>query len=122
MPKAFFWASRNLRPNVKMTNKKTEILIETRERTVVRWLEKEVRTFCHVCRVESFFILPEHAAIEAGSGVREIFRLIESGLAHFIETADGLVLVCQASLSADINAARNPKTFLAILTHAVDNR
>ena len=104
-----------------MKNKKTEILIETHERTFFRWLEKEVRTFCPVCRTDGFFILPERAAVETGASVREIFRRVESGAVHFIETANGLTLVCQASLPIVKTDALKSETYLAILTKAANN-
>jgi len=104
-----------------MKNKKTEILIETHERTLVRWLEKEVRAFCRPCLTEGFFILPERAAIESGASVREIFRLVESGAVHFIETENRLTLICRASLSIAASETLSPETILAITTKSVDN-
>jgi hypothetical protein len=104
-----------------MKNKKTEILIETHERTVVRWLEKEVRAFCRTCETEGFFILPERAAIETGASVREIFRLVESSAVHFIETDNRLTLICRASLLVDAPEALQSETLLAITTKAADN-
>jgi len=101
-----------------MKNKKTEILIETRERTLIRWLEKEIRAFCEECRDESLFILPERAAVETEASVREIFRRVESGAVHFIETENRLTLICRASLLIKEPDALKTETFLAILTKA----
>lgn len=84
-----------------MRNKKTEITIETRELTVLRWVEKEIRGFCPECGRERLFILPERAAMETGASVREIFRAVEAGAVHFIETETRLTLVCRASLAVD---------------------
>ena len=106
---------------LKMKNKKTEILIETHERTLVRWLEKEVRSFCRVCLTEGFFILPERAAIESGASVREIFRMVESGAVHFIETDNRLTLVCRASLSIAASDTLKNETFLTTSAKSVDN-
>jgi len=104
-----------------MKNKKTEILIETHERTLIRWLEKEVRSFCRGCLTEGFFILPERAAIETGTSVREIFRMVESGAVHFIETDNRLTLICRASLSIAEKDALKSQTFLTISNKSVDN-
>jgi hypothetical protein len=41
---------------------------------------------------------PEAAAARAGLRVREIYRLVEAGSVHFLESADGTVLVCVDSL------------------------
>lgn len=83
-----------------MKHARTEILIETRERTLLRWIEKEMQMLCAVCGSQSSFILPERAALETGTSVRDLFRLIENAAVHFIETADGLTLVCRGSLAA----------------------
>lgn len=103
-----------------MKNKKTEILIETHERTLFRWLEKEVRAFCVRCGSESLFILPERAAVETQASVREIFRRVESGAVHFIETESRLTLVCQASLVGKEPDALKSETVLAILTKSAE--
>ena len=89
-----------------MKNKRTEILIETRERTMVRWLENKITTACHGCGEQQNFILPEHAAIETGTSVREVVRLVETGDLHFLETVDGLLMICEPSLSAMATARR----------------
>ena len=98
--KSYFRASKNLR-HLRMKNKKTEILIETRERTLIRWIEKEVQMFCPLCGLLSSFVLPEQAAMETGATVRDIFQLVEKASVHFIETSEGLTLVCLVSLQAD---------------------
>jgi RNA polymerase sigma factor (sigma-70 family) len=47
---------------------------------------------------------PEEAAAAAGINTRELYRLIEEGLLHFIETPGGTLLVCLSQLTQKENA------------------
>lgn len=82
-----------------MTRPETRILIEKHERTIVRPLRDAVHGFCIECGAESRFLIPEHAAAAAHVTVREIYRRVESGALHFIESSDGTTLICRASIS-----------------------
>jgi hypothetical protein len=44
-------------------------------------------------------IHPEEAAARAGVGLRAIYRLVEAHKLHFIETPEGLVLICLNSVT-----------------------
>lgn len=89
----------------------TEIIIQTRERIFVRRPANELRTICAGCQTETVFITLEQATMQTGTSVREIFRRIERGLIHFIETAEGLMLVCPASLE---NSIINPQVVVRL--------
>lgn len=83
---------------MKQTTK--EIFIETRERIVFRQTTSmEIETVCSACNAASIFIQPERAALFFKLTPREIYRRIENGAIHFLETATGATLVCAASLS-----------------------
>jgi len=43
-------------------------------------------------------VTPNQAANIAGTDARVIFRKVESGQIHFIESADGALLICKQSL------------------------
>jgi hypothetical protein len=43
-------------------------------------------------------ITPEDAATIAGTCIRTVYRLIEAGTIHYVETPAGTVLVCVVSL------------------------
>ena len=95
-----------------MKNRKIEIHIEKRERITFFRAAEEIRIICAVCECETLFIAPERAAVSHGMTVREIFRRVESGALHFIETGDGLTLICLNSLSDEndeITALHNLK-------------
>lgn len=81
--------------------KRTIITSRTHEKLVVRWVKAESRKiFCAACAAEVEMLSVEEAVAVSGLWAREIFRLIESGAIHFIETAVGLTLVCLSSLDA----------------------
>jgi hypothetical protein len=106
MPKAQFRASRKLASDnlKKMKNRKIEIRIEKRERITFFQPPGEIRVVCALCQTPSIFIAPEHAAVSFNITMREIFRRIERGFVHFLETESGLTLVCTASLLSAINS------------------
>ena len=83
-----------------MKQKTTEIFIETQERIVFRQTSaREIETACAACDSDSIFIQPERAAFLFNLTTREIYRRIERGTIHFLETDAGATLVCAASLS-----------------------
>lgn len=73
---------------------KTEIVIRTRSRTVIRSRGRPVRRWCAFCRKESPMLSPNEAACFFRTTAREIFRLAEAGEIHFHETTDGALFVC----------------------------
>ena len=77
-----------------------EIIIQTRERIFARRSADEVQSLCPTCQTGTVFIEPGRAALQTGTSVRRIFRRIENGTIHFVETPEGLVLVCQQSLTS----------------------
>jgi hypothetical protein len=53
---------------------------------------------CAICGEDAQLIVAEKAAAISRLSRRVIYRWIESGALHFIETPDGEVLVCGSSL------------------------
>jgi hypothetical protein len=73
----------------------TTIAVETEETVVLRvW--RPLRVGCRVCGAE--MAQPEAAAVATGLRLREIYRRIEAGTVHFLESADGALAVCLDSL------------------------
>jgi hypothetical protein len=87
------------RPEPKMKNRKTEILIETHEQILIRAVPGELLAFCPACGAETLFVAPERAILATGLTMREIFRLLEGGVLHFIETETGAAFFCSDALS-----------------------
>ena len=78
----------------------TEVIIERDELLVVRRPRGRVPGWCEACG-ETEFVTPETAALLAGSNTRTVYRLVESGLIHFLETPEGFLLVCLRSLTKE---------------------
>ncbi len=77
--------------------RKTVVSIETRQLTVIRARRPVVLAWCERCSAQVRMVTPEQAAAFAGTRPRAIYRRVESGGLHFIETGEGL-LICAGSL------------------------
>ncbi|HEY8559212.1 MAG TPA: hypothetical protein VIL74_02330 [Pyrinomonadaceae bacterium] len=77
--------------------KRIEIKMEEHEITVIRTRRKRT-AFCEFCRARVLMLPPEAAAILSHSTSRNIFRRVEAGELHFLETTEGALLVCCRSL------------------------
>ncbi|MFN0124380.1 MAG: hypothetical protein ACKV2V_28095 [Blastocatellia bacterium] len=80
------------------TKKFTRIVVETERTLLVDTAYQPQREHCPLCAAETEMTAPEHAAILARVPPRAIYRWIEAGQVHFVETQDGGVLVCTVSL------------------------
>ena len=79
------------------TTKHTEIKLETHEVTIIR-TRKRRTAFCEFCQANVWMLSPETAAVLVQSTSRSIFRRVEAGELHFLETPEGALLVCCKSL------------------------
>ena len=84
--------------------KRTETIIETHEVWVVRKPAGPPAAWCLECAGHPPLLTPEEAAALSGLSLRAIFRLIEAGGVHFLETAGDSLLVCPASLAPQAEA------------------
>jgi hypothetical protein len=85
-------------------NKTTIITIETWRSTVLR--RRQVQTFwCEHCSAQVAMLSPAQAAHLTGATERAIFRRIENGDIDFIETPEGNLLICSASLLGEKRAS-----------------
>ena len=81
--------------------KRTIIKTQTREIFIVRRAGESSRIFrCDECRRDAEWLTLAASAKISGFGLREIFRLIETGAIHFEETTENQLLVCKNSLAA----------------------
>jgi hypothetical protein len=77
--------------------RKTEIRLQLNE--VVSFKTERVwATWCAECHQRRRMIPADDAALAAKQSAREIYRLVEAGLLHYREDANGLLYVCFASL------------------------
>lgn len=82
------------------SRKRTEITLKTRQILVVRSPSSKPTFWCSECVEPSQMITPNEAAVLSDTGTRAIYRLIEDGGLHFVETRDGALLICLNSLMA----------------------
>ena len=76
---------------------KTEIEIEVNETIIYNRSGERVETFCPECKSQVEMSTPQVAAILSRFTEREIYRLVETGKVHFVET--DRVLICLNSLN-----------------------
>ena len=82
-----------------MKRTRTEIMIEIEEMIhVAGRRNRSTRAWCVACGSEAQMITPQQAAAMAQVTVRAVNRRVEDGSVHFLETADGRLLVCVNSL------------------------
>lgn len=79
-----------------MVKQKTEIEIELSETIAYSKSRDRFRAVCPQCESPTEMTAPHIAAILTGTTEREIYRLVETGRVHFIETAG--VFICLNSL------------------------
>jgi excisionase family DNA binding protein len=81
------------------TQRTTEITIERRRSVVTRRTTKRKLSYCPICARESEFVTPEAAAALASVTARTIYRWLENGKLHFMETPGGELFICSESLA-----------------------
>ena len=74
--------------------RRTEITFEVEETVVSKRGGKFFREYCPRCESVTEMASPEVLASLTGSSEREIFRLVELGSIHFIETDRLVVCAC----------------------------
>ena len=75
------------------------VTMQTRQVTTVRWQRQPLVLQCERCAGETSMVTPGEAAVLAHTTARHIFRRVEAGELHFLETAEGELLVCCNSLA-----------------------
>lgn len=82
-----------------MKIRRTHIAIERQHMTLISTRKLSAVGWCSSCDRNVQFVSAEAAARQAQVAVRTIYRRAEAGLLHFIETQDGLLLICTDSLN-----------------------
>jgi hypothetical protein len=79
--------------------RKTKTTIEIHQVYVIRQGEGLASVLCSECLCgKASMVTPEDAALVAEIPVRQIYRLVEAGLIHYLEGEDNSLLVCLNSL------------------------
>jgi hypothetical protein len=85
--------------------KTTTITIESRDRMTIRRTQQRFMAWCEPCDAEVLMVTPREAAALSRTDVRAIFRGIEAGIVHFVESGNGGLLVCVDSVTAAASSA-----------------
>lgn len=80
---------------------KTEIEFELSETVAYSRRSERFETFCPLCKSPVEMATPQIAAILTRSNERGIYRLIETGKVHFVET--DRVFICLKSLTETLS-------------------
>lgn len=83
-----------------LTKKKqrTVITAETVQFTVIQPGRSTGFSWCELCAAPVWMLTADAAAVLKQTTLREIFRRLEAGELHFVETGVGELLICSASL------------------------
>lgn len=79
------------------SKRRTVITLETHETTIVR--ARKQTAFCEFCQSKLRMLTPD-AAVVLQSTARLVFRRVETGELHFLETATGSLMLCGNSVLA----------------------
>ena len=82
--------------------RRTRTTLEVREVVVIRGSRQRNRGRCENCSEAAALVTVEEAVKVSGISARAIYRLIEDGEVHFVETSNGLTLICAATLLAKL--------------------
>ena len=80
------------------TIRRLAITVEKRERLSIKRSDSAFPVWCSQCAGQ--LITADEAVAVAGLSSRAIHRRAEAGDVHFVESRDGLLLVCLSSLLA----------------------
>ena len=78
--------------------RRTTTTIEQHEVLVMKSTRRLIRVFCPECSDRVLLIILDEAVKLSGTSSRAIHQQIEEKGIHFVETADGLVLICPVSV------------------------
>lgn len=82
------------------TKRRIEINIDRQRLFVLKRRGVAVAEWCGDCSKKVQMLTPDQAAMLANVSSRTIYRRVEAGEMHYIETTEGLLLVCANSLEA----------------------
>jgi hypothetical protein len=85
---------------------RTDITIETERVLVIRRRKGSALAWCQTCDQQVPMIKVDEAAALSRVSSRTVFRWVEAEKIHFVETPEGLLLICLSSLAGN-NLARN---------------
>lgn len=79
--------------------RRTEIILETRETTVIRFRRSQPVFYCPSCQMPSAHLTLDEGVSILSCSESEILRLAETGQIHSRAAKDGFLLLCGSSLA-----------------------
>ena len=76
----------------------TIVTFESRERMTIRKSSPSLVRWCDRCGQKALMVTPAEAAAIGRTDARAIFRGVEAGTIHFMESENGELLVCSNSI------------------------
>lgn len=80
------------------TKRTTRIEIQTERVLVIEKRNSTTQSWCEGCGRQVKLVTLEMIAIVTGLSVRSVFRMLEAGEIHFLETPNGSLFICLDSL------------------------
>jgi len=87
------------------TKRRIEITVEKRRLIVLKRQRRSVPDWCADCGEQVAMLTPDQAATIANVSSRTIYRRVEAGEMHYLETAEGRLLVCANSIELNSKVA-----------------
>lgn len=81
--------------------KTTIVTFESRERVTIRSGVRQMIAWCEQCGAEVLMVSPDEGAAVRNTDAQEIFRGVEAGTIHFIESEGGGLMICSNSLNSE---------------------
>ena len=88
------------------TKRRIEITVEKRRLIVLRRAPAPILDWCADCGEQVAMLTPDQAAAIASVSSRMIYRRVEAGEMHYLETPEGHLLVCANSIELNSTVAQ----------------
>jgi len=81
---------------------RTEITVETERVLIIKKRKGSVLAWCPTCAGQVPMVKVDEAAVLCRVSSRTIYRWAEAEKVHFVETPEGLLLICLSSLAGKV--------------------
>jgi excisionase family DNA binding protein len=90
-----------------MNKRRTKITVQTERLLIIPRRNNATRLWCDRCKGPVTMISSEEASAIAGVSSRTIYRWVEAGRIHFMETDTGALRICVNSITDRLRSARS---------------
>ena len=77
----------------------TEIAIETDKVFIIQRRGGAITMWCAKCGGAVGMVTPDEASLLLGISSRAVYQLVEADVVHYLETEQGMLLICLNSIS-----------------------